>query len=932
MNLQCLTLLLLCGWTCSATNVTMGSTRFKEECISQTESSSLTYLVDTTGSMSDDLEQLKKVNDWILDRVSAQLPCSVRQYTMVEFNDPTIGPVRVTHSRSDFGDFFQNLYASGGDDCPELAMEGLELALEASPDNSLIVVLTDASAKDYNNQTIIDNIYSLISTKHSKVMFLLTGLCSNLDDPQFLIYRDIALLSFGHVFQVSVSEIGKIFYYLDYTLSRPVNTSIQLYSAMFTGGFNSEHFSVSNSFTSLIVSSDGIIYSLTIIGPNDTVTDTKKVVSERWGSVYLVRNPMEGTWTINVTGEGRHSVNVEGMKVMNTSTVADCSECHPNATCEELFGNKECSCNDGFIGNGFTCADIDECAYSWSNNCSHTCTNTFGSYICNCASGYKKNVADFCIDIDECSDHTLNACHSLAICTNTIGSFSCSCPYGYYGNGFHCEINECTTHLCPQDTDCYKEKGSYSCFDPCSKYTSLDEPWRSTSNTYGYKCDNYMSGWYRFVGTGGIRMPETCVPELHCSTNFPMWVSGSHPMIGEGIVNATACLNFNSDCCHGSTDIQIKACPLGYHVYKFSSTPFCNAAYCTDPATVNELCSCANDEECRLVNGSYSCHCKDGREALDIEDVHLDLVCNTHEITASFRTCQLKRLNLNVTNIHLLDNTCVGNADWNNTGIISVISPLQDGICGNQLYNNGTHATYKNTMYVKMISDLIIVRYHEVQLDFSCSYPLDLNLTLEHSLRPIISSITLNIEGTGQFKAQMVLYRDDSYLSPYQGNEIILSTKNILYVGVILEGENTSQYVVLMKNCFATPTRSIDDPVKYYMIKNKCPNRKDGTIRVMENGLSTQGRFSVQMFKFVGDYNLVYLHCEASICDTTRGSCQPSCSGLRKSVQQNEENIVFLDYGPIRLSDEGHSQSSNAVGTRACWTLLLTLLLLCIKN
>ncbi|KAE8579316.1 hypothetical protein XENTR_v10023994 [Xenopus tropicalis] len=55
-----------------------------------TVTSSLTYLVDTTGSMHDDIQQLHLVNNWILDRTVAQFPCGVRQYTMVEFNDPSM--------------------------------------------------------------------------------------------------------------------------------------------------------------------------------------------------------------------------------------------------------------------------------------------------------------------------------------------------------------------------------------------------------------------------------------------------------------------------------------------------------------------------------------------------------------------------------------------------------------------------------------------------------------------------------------------------------------------------------------------------------------------------------------------------------------------------------------------------------------------------
>lgn len=54
-----------------------------------------------------------------------------------------------------------------------------------------------------------------------------------------------------------------------------------------------------------------------------------------------------------------------------------------------------------------------------------------------------------------------------------------------------------------------------------------------------------------------------------------------------------------------------------------------------------------------------------------------------------------------------------------------------------------------------------------------------------------------------------------------------------------------------------------------------CPNQLDSTISVEENGVSAEGRFSVQMFMFSGNYNLVFLHCEVHLCDSLREQCQP---------------------------------------------------------
>ena len=42
------------------------------------------------------------------------------------------------------------------------------------------------------------------------------------------------------------------------------------------------------------------------------------------------------------------------------------------------------------------------------------------------------------LDINECSNVDDNNCHENAICTNTNGSFTCQCENGYTGNGTTC--------------------------------------------------------------------------------------------------------------------------------------------------------------------------------------------------------------------------------------------------------------------------------------------------------------------------------------------------------------------------------------------------------------------------------------------------------------------------------------------------------------
>lgn len=124
-----------------------------------------------------------------------------------------------------------------------------------------------------------------------------------------------------------------------------------------------------------------------------------------------------------------------------------------------------------------------------------------------------------------------------------------------------------------------------SCFDPCQNYITLDDPSRSTEYTeISDKCDENLRGWYRFVGEGGVRMPETCVDVFRCHTSAPMWLNGAHPNLEDGIVSHTACANWNENCCFWNSEVKVKACSEesgSFHVYKFQGTPECSLRYCT---------------------------------------------------------------------------------------------------------------------------------------------------------------------------------------------------------------------------------------------------------------------------------------------------------------------------------------------------------------
>src|SRR5262249_29386138 len=146
---------------------------------------SLGVVVDTTGSMEGVLDQVK---DRVRQTVRALRDAGEEpsQYLLVAFNDPEVGHPLVTTDADEFLAALDSLVPGDGGDCPELSMTGLVRAVAAADPDSVLYLVTDASAKD---AALAANVVALAGAKKIRVTALLFGSCSPID-PAYLRVAD----------------------------------------------------------------------------------------------------------------------------------------------------------------------------------------------------------------------------------------------------------------------------------------------------------------------------------------------------------------------------------------------------------------------------------------------------------------------------------------------------------------------------------------------------------------------------------------------------------------------------------------------------------------------------------------------------------------------------------------------------------------------
>ncbi|XP_067226363.1 uncharacterized protein [Chanodichthys erythropterus] len=458
---------------------------------------------------------------------------------------------------------------------------------------------------------------------------------------------------------------------------------------------------------------------------------------------------------------------------------------------------------------------------------------------------------------------------------------------------------------------------STSSVDPCYNYTSLDESWRSTNNTYYYNyyyygmCDYNVewNGWYRLFYKGqSVQMPESCVNEGMCGTYYPLWINSPHPQLEDGVVTRQVCLSSWGGCCsYTSHPIRVKACPGNYHVYEFVKPQFCSA-YCAEIFLISDVrdpcdkLNCTEDEWCGEKSGVYGCLCYENQTSPDSFDSSES--CESSSGSMSVSRCQLFEAGFPADVLHLNDPSCKGTV---RNGRVEFHFDNDEHICGTNLVANGTHFIYDNFILGSPRSEgLIISRQKILKLSFSCVYPQTQTLSMNVEINSLESIVHKTLPaGEGRYRVRMIPYQDDEFTRPFTG-AVDAELNQEMHVEVRVEGVDSRQFALVMDTCWATPVNDPDYSLRWDLIINECPNPNDDTVELLQNGVSTSSRFSFRMFIFTANSTKLYLHCAVHLCLLSSNRCSTDCDSghqWREGRSLDFHDSASISMGPLMWSE-----------------------------
>ncbi|XP_028298527.1 uncharacterized protein LOC114460857 [Gouania willdenowi] len=235
----------------------------------------------------------------------------------------------------------------------------------------------------------------------------------------------------------------------------------------------------------------------------------------------------------------------------------------------------------------------------------------------------------------------------------------------------------------------------------------------------------------------------------------------------------------------------------------------------------------------------------------------------------------------------------------NSTHLVAVMS-LDS--CGTYVEEDQDNILYKNGI-TSAEPNKTISRKADVEIAFCCAFPKKNNLTLGFKHK---NPYAFKERGFGSFSFQFEFFQSQLFRQQVDASTYPVEVNLNQMMFMQIEATSSMPDVELfVESCKATPEDNPNSRISYSIIENGCV--KDSTVQVYPSSTS-QFRFGMAAFEFIGANNEVYITCSVLLCETSipntrcsQGCIQPgSHRGRREAASQTSRHLI--SQGPLHLT------------------------------
>ncbi|KAL0879483.1 hypothetical protein ABMA27_003230 [Loxostege sticticalis] len=286
----------------------------------QMEKSSLTFVIDDTLSMQNEINQVKDRVYNIFDAVKKSEDSPIEDFILVTFNDKPNQTYFLTRTkdRNVFKSNLAKIKAHGGGNCPESSLSGIKRGLQESRNGSFLYVFTDDVAEE--GRTMLDEVQNLAIRKTTQVFFILTvnsEFCRDIETkPNYQYYIDLAKATSGSVYLMDKKGVKEI---LKDVSERIKSRKTQILIENLPPGYgNSVTIPIDAALKDTTLTAIGTNPEIkNITAPDGSTANSTTIVDLPGSKVIKVSDPMVGNYTAEVGSETETEFKVDATTTIN---------------------------------------------------------------------------------------------------------------------------------------------------------------------------------------------------------------------------------------------------------------------------------------------------------------------------------------------------------------------------------------------------------------------------------------------------------------------------------------------------------------------------------------------------------------------------------------------------------------------------------------